>query len=126
MKEARVPSLTARKVDRARKSAGNRFTITSLALSFSVTTSDLTATNGDDYIGVSGTLVTFASGESTKTLDIPIIDDNAGEGEESFRVELKLHGPSRPSAALGSNSQMTVIIEDNDGVMPTTPQGLYS
>lgn len=117
MKEARVPSLTARKVDRARKSAGNRFTITSLALSFSVTTY---------YIGVTGTLVTFASGESTKTLDIPIIDDNADEGEESFRVELKLHGPSRPSAALGSNSQMTVIIEDNDGVMPTTPQGLYS
>lgn len=126
MKEARVPPLRARKVDRVRKSGGNRFTITSLALSFSVTTSDLTATNGADYIGASGTLVTFASGESRKTLDIPIIDDNADEGEESFRVELKLHGPSRPSAALGSKSQMTVTIEDNDGVMPTTPQGLYS
>ena len=126
MKEARVPPLRARKVDRARKSGENRFTITALALSFSVTTSDLTATDGADYNGVSGNLVTFASGESRKTLDIPIIDDNADEGEESFRVELKLHGPSRPSAALGSNSQMTVTIEDNDGVMPTTPQGLYS
>ena len=99
-------------------------TLTSLAFSFSVTTSDSTAINGADYIGVSGTLVTFAQDEATQTLNIPIVDDSEEEGEESFLVDLKLHGPSRPSAVLGSRIQMTVIIEDNDGVIPTTSQGL--
>ena len=99
-------------------------TLTSLAFSFSVTTSDSTAINGEDYIGVTGTLVTFAQGEATQILNIPIVDDSTEEGEESFLVDLKLHGPSRPSAALGSRNQMTVIIEDNDGVIPTTSQGL--
>ena len=99
-------------------------TLNLLVFSFSVTTTDSTAINRADYIGVSGERVTFAQGEATRTLDIPIIDDNSEEGEESFLVDLKLHGPSRPSAALGSRNQMTVIIEDNDGVKPTTSQGL--
>lgn len=59
----------------------------------------------------------------TKALDIPILDDDADEGEESFVVTLRLHGPSRPSAALGPRTSMTIIIQDNDGVLPT-PQGL--
>ena len=85
----------------------------------------MTATDLVDYMGVTGALIFFAADEATKTLDIPIINDVADEGEESFVVELKLHGPSRPSAALGSTSQMTVVIEDNDGVMPTAaPKGL--
>ena len=99
-------------------------TLTPLAFSFSVTTTNSTATDGEDYVGVSGTLVAFAQGEATRTLDIDIINDGAEEGEESFLVDLKLHGPSRPSAALGSRTQMTVIIQDNDGVNPTTSQGL--
>lgn len=99
-------------------------TLTPLDFSFSVTTTDVTAINGADYIGVSGTRISFTQGESTKTLDIPIIDDEADEGEESFLVSVKLHGPSRPSAALGPRRQMTVIIEDNDGVIPTTSRGL--
>ena len=99
-------------------------TLTLFAFSFSVTTSDSTARNGLDYIGVSGSLVAFTLGEATTTLNIPIINDDVEEGEESFLVDLKLHGPSRPSAALGSRNQMTVIIEDNDEVIPTTPQGL--
>ena len=99
-------------------------TLTLLAFSFSVTPTDSTAINGADYIGVTGTRVTFAQGDVRQTLDIPIIDDDVEEGEESFLVDLKLYGPSRPSAALGSRNQMTVIIEDNDGVIPTTSQGL--
>ena len=99
-------------------------TLTRLAFSFSVTTTDSTATNGVDYIGESGARISFAQGEATKTLNIPIIDDSAEEGEESFLVSLRLYGPSRPSAALGQRSQMTVIIEDNDGVKPTSSRGL--
>lgn len=57
-----------------------------------------------------------------KEINIPIINDDAVEGEESFVVTLQLHGPSRPSAALGARTRLTVIIEDNDGAQPT--QGL--
>lgn len=83
----------------------------------------MTATSPQDYIEVSSQLVSFAQGEVTKALDIRILDDDADEGEESFVVTLRLHGPSRPSAALGPRNSMTIIIQDNDGVLPT-PQGL--
>lgn len=79
--------------------------------------------DGADYIGVTGTQVSFPQGVATQTLNITIIDDDVEEGEESFLVDLKLHGPSRPSAALGPRNQMTVIIEDNEAI-PTTSQGL--
>jgi hypothetical protein len=61
-----------------------------------------------DYATSVGTL-RFAIGEASKTISIPIVDDNFAEGNESFTFTL-----SNPTgASLGSVSQATVTITDN-------------
>ena len=45
------------------------------------------ATAGSDYTAVSGT-VTFAPGETRKTVQVPILDDNVEDSGETFRFEL--------------------------------------
>ncbi len=80
------------------------------AVTVDYATSDGTATAPGDYTAASGTL-SFAAGETEKTITIPIIDDNATdlgrrESNEAFTVTL-----SNPSGvALGSQSTATVKI----------------
>ncbi len=50
-------------------------------------TADGTATEGDDYTATSGTL-TFAPGETTKTVAVPIIDDNEEDDGETLTLTL--------------------------------------
>ncbi len=50
-------------------------------------TADGTATAGEDYTATSGTL-TFAAGETAKTVAVPVLDDAHDEGEETFRFRL--------------------------------------
>jgi len=69
-----------------------------------------TATAGSDYTAVSQT-VSFASGETSKTVSVPIIDDSQIEGSET--VQLSLSSPSA-GATLGSPSSATLTIADND------------
>ena len=54
-------------------------------------TSDGTATAGQDYTATSGTL-RFAAGESSKTVAVAVIDDSHDEGEET--LTLRLSNPS--------------------------------
>jgi poly(3-hydroxybutyrate) depolymerase len=70
-------------------------------------TADVTATGGQDYQGVSGTL-TFQENETVKSLTIPILPDGTAENRETFRVTL-----SNPTggAALGT-ATTTVAIQD--------------
>lgn len=73
-------------------------------------TTNLTATAGLDYIGVTNGLLTFANGETLKTFDIPILEDDLVEGDESFGVNL-----SNPSAGLQLLIRSTIVsILDND------------
>ena len=50
-------------------------------------TADGTATAGEDYSSTSGTL-TFAAGETSKTVSVPVLDDLIDEGEETFTLRL--------------------------------------
>ena len=50
-------------------------------------TADGTATAGEDYTAVSGTL-TFAPGETSKTVSVPIIDDSISDSGETFTLTL--------------------------------------
>jgi hypothetical protein len=47
-----------------------------------------TATAGQDYTSISGSL-TFSNGETTKTLQIPVVDDTVTELDEAFTVVLR-------------------------------------
>ncbi|HVG31485.1 MAG TPA: Calx-beta domain-containing protein [Pyrinomonadaceae bacterium] len=77
------------------------------------------ATSRCDYVNVVGTLH-FASGENSKTLFVPVVDDRYLEGSESFFMTL-----SSPTggAVIGANQTATIAITDNgnDGAGQPNP-----
>jgi uncharacterized delta-60 repeat protein len=75
-------------------------------------TTDGSAFAGSDYTTTSGTL-NFASGETSKTINVPIIDDAVGEPNEAFTMTLLNPTPTN-AAYLGSPGTATVTINDND------------
>lgn len=82
---------------------------TGTAISVDYTTADNTATAGSDYTTTSGTL-NFAPWEASKTITVPVADDAAADGGESFKVTLS----SPQNATLGGVSVTTVTIADNE------------
>ena len=70
-----------------------------------------TATEGTDYTAASGTL-TFAAGETTKTVSVDLTDDSLDEAAEQF--ELRLSAPANATLASGMGTA-TGTITDNDG-----------
>jgi aldose sugar dehydrogenase len=69
-----------------------------------------------DYLGKVGTL-TFAVGETSKTIAIPIVDDVYAEGAETFQIAL-----SNPNgASLGAPATATLTINDNDATNGVNP-----
>jgi hypothetical protein len=73
-------------------------------------TSDGTAQEPGDYTAVGGTL-TFAAGQASQTLTIPIAADALDEVNESFA--LALTNPTG-GATLGSPAAATITVTDND------------
>jgi hypothetical protein len=69
-----------------------------------------------DYATTVDTLV-FASGEATKTIVIPIMNDAFAEGDETFFIGLS----NASGATLGAPSIATVTINDNEGVDGSNP-----
>ena len=59
----------------------------SQTVSVDYATADETATAGADYTATSGTL-TFAAGETAKTVSVPVLDDAVDEGKETMRLLL--------------------------------------
>ena len=80
-------------------------------------TSDGSATQVGDYTIKLGTL-TFANGETSKTLQIPIVDDVYLDDDETFNVTLS--NPTGAGVSLGSNTSTIVTISDNDTTPPTS------
>ncbi|MEA3008532.1 MAG: uncharacterized protein QOJ91_224 [Sphingomonadales bacterium] len=72
-------------------------------------TADGSAVAGSDYLAISGQ-VSFAAGETSKTVSVPVIGDTRPEGAEAFTLAL-----SNPSGATLGDSSGTAAITDNDG-----------
>jgi hypothetical protein len=77
----------------------------------SFSTSAGTATNGQDFTVVVGS-VTFLPGEATKTFTVPVIDDALDEDNETINVSI---GPvTSGGATIGAQSTAMLTIVDND------------
>src|SRR5262249_4675679 len=87
-------------------------------VSVNFATASGTATAGSDYTTSGGTL-TFASGETSKTFTIPILDDAVVEGVET--VNLVLSSPTG-GATLGSQATAVLTIVDDDVPQPCSLQ----
>lgn len=84
------------------------------ALLIDYTTVNNTAISGQDYIGKSGTL-SFLPGQSTATITISLLNDSIFEGNETFNVTID---NLRGSAVLAAPRTATVLINDDDTVLP--------
>jgi hypothetical protein len=73
-------------------------------------TIDGSATAGTDFAGIPTGQVTFAPGETAKTVEISLIDDFERESSETFSLELTGISGGR----LGPNATATATITDND------------
>ena len=71
-------------------------------------TSDGTAAAGSDYTATSGSL-TFAAGETEKTVSVPVLDDAHDEGSETLTLTL-----SNPSGAYVADGTATGTITNTD------------
>jgi uncharacterized delta-60 repeat protein/uncharacterized repeat protein (TIGR01451 family) len=97
--------------------AVQRLNSTAGSLSVQFATSNNTATAGSDYVAQNGTL-TFANGESLKTITIPILDNSVVDGNRSFTVGLfNIQPPG--SAQLVTASSTVTVIDDDMGFMFT-------
>src|SRR5262249_44381799 len=88
-------------------------------------TADNTASAPADYQSTSGTR-TFAPGQTTQTITVPVNGDTLGEANETFLVNL-----SNPSGAAIANGQGVGVILNDDptpalrdrSVTPLLPEG---
>ena len=115
-----LPALSINDINVAEGDAGETYAVFTVTLSaasgYTVTaayaTSDGTA-NGADYIGTAAGLVTFAPGQLTRTVSIPLRTDRVAEPDETFFVTL-----SNPTRAVIARAQGTATIDDEDGDPP--------
>ena len=80
----------------------------SRALTVDYATSDGSAQAGVDYTAASGTL-TFQAGESSRTIEVGVLDDAHDEGEETLTLRL-----SSASGGLLTDGEATGTIENRD------------
>ena len=85
------------------------------AATIAYATENGTATAGQDYTATSGTL-NFGASETSKTFSVPILDDAAIEGNETFHVVLSIPAGATTPVALGSPSRAEATIMDDDTV----------
>ena len=68
---------------------------------------------GEDYTATSGTL-TFTAGQTSKTITVPITDDDVYENNESFDVDL-----STPTGATLPDPPSAIVRIDSEEAVPT-------
>jgi len=89
----------------------------------------LTATDGADYTGSSGTL-TFTSGETSKTIEVPIINEDDEEPAETFAIVLSNPTGGGPldeeKAVVLDPGQCVVTIPANDSILARVESAGYT
>ena len=88
------------------------------AVTVSWATSDGTATAGTDYTAGSGRL-TFAAGETARTIVVRLLDDAVNEGTETFTVTLS---DAAGATVVTAVAEGTIVDDDPLPVMPVEPQ----
>ena len=73
-------------------------------------TADGNASAGADYTSTSGTL-TFAVGDTSKTVSVPVLDDGIDEGSETMTLRLQSPSPTRVKLA---DAEATGTINNTD------------
>ena len=93
-----------------------------MAASISYETSNGLATAGQDYEYTSGVLK-FEPNETTKIIEIPIIDDNVYEPDESFYIAIKA---PLTNGTIGETNiaEVTIIDDDSPGIFSFSNGGV--
>ncbi|MEK0451291.1 MAG: hypothetical protein RL088_3559 [Verrucomicrobiota bacterium] len=89
----------------------NRTVNTSTAFSVNLSTTDGTATSASDYTAQSSVAVSFAATETTKTVNIPIVDRAGFQGNRAFNVSIALG--SGTATVIAPNSATVTIVEND-------------
>jgi hypothetical protein len=74
------------------------------------------ATSGKDYTPVS-TILTFAEGEATKTIRIPLLDDTIFEPSETIKTTLSLPTGGATVPAAAASAVVTILNDDLGGTI---------
>jgi Calx-beta domain len=114
-----APGFTVSFASPVNEGASMTFTIvksgaTALAHEVNFATADGSAAAGSDYTAVSGTL-SFAAGETSKTVTVQTVDDVLGEAAETVLLNLSLS----TGGATITTAQATGTINENDIPPPT-------
>lgn len=72
-----------------------------------------TATNGVDYTVTNATPITFNVGDTTKTIEFPIIADSTTEGNETLTITLGTPSLNTETIASGQSSITTTILDSS-------------
>jgi plastocyanin len=87
-----------------------------------------TATPGQDFTAVTGTLSWGNNDDSTKTFTVPILNDTTAENSET--VNLSLFSPTGGATIDTTRGTATLVIQDNDsgggGGAPAAPSNLQA
>ena len=82
---------------------------TPITVGFSV--EDLTATEGEDYFGPGSFTISFAPGQRSARLLIPLVQDSRAEGDEAFVVKLNVDPATQP---VNVTPNVAVMIRDDE------------
>lgn len=91
-----------------------------IPLSVNYSTTNGSAIAGQDYIGVSGTLV-FSNGIVTNIITVPIINNSLITGLRTFTVGLSAPTPVPPGELFAPTNEVITIIDSNSGLAFSSP-----
>ena len=84
----------------------NLSSVSTLPITFTIKTSDKTATTGLDYLAIAPVIKTISAGNQSMDIIVPIVGDKNPEGEESFSLEL-----SKISNAVFDNGSEVITVD---------------